>query len=525
MSAGHFDQIVIGGGSAGCVVASRLSEDAGRGVLLLEAGGEATRREIAIPAAFFRLLRSEVDWAFECEGSPALNGRGLYWPRGRVLGGCSSINAMIYMRGHRTDFDGWAEQTDPRWGYDSVLERFRRSEDQERGRNEYHGVGGPLSVSDQRSPRAVSRAFVDAAVAHGLQRNDDFNGPDQAGAGLYQVTQRRGTRASTDRAFLAAARPRANLTVQTRCQVLRLILDGGKVTGVEYLRDGQKERAFADEVVLCAGAIGSPHLLMQSGVGAAPNLESAGITVRHELVGVGAHLMDHPVVPVTFNARGTDTLVRAETSTWELAKYLIARRGMLTSNVAEAGAFLRLRDSDPAPSVQFHFAPAFLLNHGFSNPPGHGLTCGVTLVRPRSTGRILPGSPDPTQPPRILPAYLSEADELADMVQGIRIARQVMAGEALKPFSNGAHLPPADAESDEELTAHVREWAQTLYHPTSTCRMGTDAAAVVDPRLRVHGLDGLRIADASIMPSIVNCNTNAATIMIGEMAADLIGSP
>lgn len=522
MNAGTFDVIVVGGGSAGCVVAARLSEDPSVRVLLLEAGGEATHPKIDVPAGFYDLFRTEVDWAFETEPEPYADGRRWFWPRGKVLGGSSAINAMIYMRGHPDDFDHWAEVSHPRWRWDSVLRLFRASEDQSRGEDRWHGVGGPLPVSDLRAPRPVSRAFVDAAVEAGLPRNPDFNGAEQRGAGLYQVTQRDGRRASTEAAFLRPARRRPNLEVRTGCRGIGLVLDGDRVTGVDYLRDGRAERVAGGEVVLSAGAIGSPHLLLLSGVGDPAALESVGVPIRHPLSGVGAELQDHPVVPIVAHAATRDTLDRIDRSPVALLRWLLGRRGPLTSNAAEAGAFLHASGDTGPPSLQLHFIPAWGIDHGFQRPAGRALTCGVTLVRPESRGRISLASSDPTAAPRIEGRYFEAPNDLARMIDGIRTTREILGSEALARWRRDEALPGVDAESDAELEAHVRRWGQTLYHPTSTCRMGVDGGAVVDPELRVRGLEGVRVADASIMPRIVNCNTNAASIMIGEMAAELL---
>ena len=529
-----FDHIVLGAGSAGCVLARRLV-DAGRRVLLLEAGGPDTRREIHIPAAFSVLLKSEVDWNFTTAPQARLDRRELYWPRGKVLGGCSSINAMIYIRGHRRDYDGWAENGCEGWSYDDLLPYFRKAEDNARlapssreGRQaadpfaEYHGVGGPQPVCDLRDPNPLSRAFVDAAVEAGFPPNDDFNGAEQDGFGLNQVTQKSGRRASAAAGYLKPVLTRRNLRVETGAHVLRLELEGGRAVGVTYLQDDEIHTMRCDgDVVLAAGAVGSPQILLLSGIGPAAHLSELGLPVEFDLPGVGGNLQDHLAVPLTYVCTRPISLARAE-GIGSILRYLLFRRGMLTSNAGEAGGFLRTDPSLDAPDLQFIFGPVYYLDHGFLRPDGDGFTLGPILLQPKSRGTVRLASADPLAAPTIDPRYGEADGDLELLVEGLRIARRIAAQNALAPFRGPEHLPGEAATSDQALLAHLREWAFTLYHPVGTCKMGVDDDAVVDPRLRVRGIDNLRVADASILPTITRGNTNAPTLAIAEKAADLI---
>jgi choline dehydrogenase len=519
-----YDYVIVGAGSAGCVLAARLSEDPAT-VLLLEAGPPDRKREIRIPAAFSKLFRSEVDWDYGTVPAGEVAGRSVYWPRGRTLGGSSSINAQIYVRGDRADFDGWAVVGNSAWAYQDVLDAFIRSERNSRGRSCYHGASGPMHVSDLRDPHPLSHAFVEAAVGCGIPANPDVNGARLDGVGMAQVTQRRGRRESTATAFLRPVRHRPNLTVRTGAQVSRVIFDGRRAVGVEYRRgDGPTQVVAAErEVILAAGAVGSPHLLLLSGVGPARQLREFGITVVHDLPAVGTNLADHLVSGVRATVRRTDTLAAVERLP-NLLRFLLRGRGPLTSNVAEAHAFVRARPGLPAPDLELLFSPVLFVAEGLQPPPGHGLTIGAVTLQPRSRGRIELASPDPAAKPAIHAGYLSdpEANDLAVLLHGIRLARRILATAPLASEIADEYTPGSAVRTDAELADYVRSDCQTLYHPVGTCAMGIGPHAVVDTTLRVNGLTRLRVVDASVMPTIVRGHTNAATIMIAERTATLL---
>lgn len=522
-----FDYIVVGAGSAGCVVANRLSANGKHSVLLLEAGGPDKAKEIHIPAAFASLFKSEVDWAYETEPQEHLNNLKLFWPRGKMLGGSSSINAMIYQRGAPADYDGWAELGNEEWGWDDVVPFFKKAQNQERGGSGMHGTGGPLNVADLQDPQPMSKAMVEAAVQAGYSANSDFNDGNQEGFGMYQVTQKRGSRNSTAVAYLKPVLNRPNLTAETHAMVSRVLLEGKRCTGVEYTQNGQAKTAKANkEVILCGGSINSPQLLMLSGIGPGAHLQDMGIETKMDLPGVGQNLQDHLATMVTYHSKNANTLAGAE-SLGNLAKYILFKTGMLTSNIGESGGFVKLDPESKAPELQFHFAPAFFIRHGFENPkengkPMHGLSIGPTLVRVKSRGYIELKSADPNTHPTIQPNSLSHPDDLDVLLKGVRIAQKFCEQPALQPYVGKAYLPTPGEKTDDEIIEHIRSNTQSLYHPTGTCKMGIDPMAVVNPQLMVHGIQGLRVADASIMPEIVNANTNAPAIMIGEKCADMV---
>jgi choline dehydrogenase len=517
-----FDYVIVGAGSAGCVLAARLSEDPGARVLLLEAGGPDDRSEIRIPAAFSKIFKTPLDWNYSTEPQANLHGRELYWPRGRVIGGSSSINAMIYIRGNRLDYDDWERLGSPGWSYEEVLPYFRKAENYFGGASRWHGAGGPLRVERLQTVNPLSRAFVEAAEEAGLPRNQDFNGAQQDGVGIYEVTQKRGRRWSAADAYLHPAEQRANLTVLPYAHVTQILIAKGRATGVEYVADGAEHAVHADrEVLLCGGAINSPQLLMLSGVGPAKHLEDVGIEVQTNLPGVGENLQDHMFLPVAHECTKAVSLASAE-SIWSLLKYFLLRRGMLTSCIAEAGGFVRTRADADRPNLQYHFGPVYYLNHGFDRPEGHGFSIGPTLIRPESRGRIRLRSTFPMDPPVIEPNYLSHSSEVDTFVFGIELARRIAAAPAFGRYCGREMFPGPNVKTRGEIANYVRGAAETTYHPAGTCKMGTDEMAVVDARLRVRGIEGLRVVDASIMPLVTSGNTNAPTIMIAEKAAETI---
>jgi choline dehydrogenase len=523
----RFDHIVVGAGSAGCVLANRLSADPARRVLLIEAGPRDLNPFIHMPAGIARLVGNrKLNWNYSTEPEPGLDGRRLWWPRGRVLGGSSSLNAMCYIRGQREDYDGWVAEGADGWGWDAVLPWFRHAEDQMRGADAFHGTGGPLTVSDHRHTNVLSQVFLDACRAAGHPQNPDFNGASQQGAGWYQVTQRNGRRASTAAAYLAPARGRPNLVVMTNTLATRVTVDHGHVTGVEVVRRGERLALEAPAVTLAGGAVNSPQLLLLSGIGPAAELEALSIPVVLDLPGVGANLQDHLdycvlvkcTQPVTYDF-GPLGEARAG------LRYLLTRGGPGSSNIAETGAFL----CSPAakggrPDVQLHFVPAQLDDHGRHRLPGHGYTMHVCGLQPRSRGRITLASADPTVAPRIHANYLADPADATTLINGIRMVREILAAKPFDAYRGAELFPGPDANSPSALLAAVRAKAETVYHPVGTCRMGRDMDAVVDPRLRLHGVEGLSVADASVMPVIVSGNTNAPTIMIAERAAEFLGA-
>ena len=516
------DYIVIGAGSAGCAVAARLSERVGVTVALLEAGGTDDDPNIHIPAAFPALFNSPQDWAYHSEPMAELGGRSDYLPRGKVLGGSSSINAMIFQRGHPANYDGWAALGNDGWAWRDVLPFFKKCQDQGRGASDAHGVGGPLATVDARSPNRLSLAFVEACAAAGLPLNPDFNAGHQEGFGLHQVTQRDGERCSAAAGYLPAAMARSNFTVITDAAVERLTLDGLRCTGAVFRRGGKAETIAARrEVIVCAGAYNSPQLLMLSGIGPAAHLRSLGIDLVRDLPGVGQNLQDHVMVPVAYSCTQPITMAGAGEPA-ELARYRESRTGLLSSNIGEAGGFVRLDPRSPAPELQLIFAPAYLVRHGLDNPAGHGFTCHPGVVMPKSVGAVTLRSADPAAAPIIDCNFLADDADVRVLLAGIRLARRIIAAAPFDPYRGTEQFPGPEAQSDSELRAYIRTQAQTIYHPVGTCKMGGDPLSVVDARLLVHGVQGLRVADASIMPFIVNANTNVPTSMIGEKCADLI---
>ena len=520
----EFDYVVVGGGSAGCVLAARLSEDRAVRVCLVEAGPSDDSALVYTPAAVALILPTRIrNWAFKTVAQEALYQRRGYQPRGRMLGGSSSMNAMIYMRGHPADYDDWVAAGASGWAWRDVLPYFLRGENNERGASDLHGVGGPLNVADLRSPNPFARLFVEAGKEAGLPANDDFNGPRQEGVGLYQVTQKGGERWSAARAYLHPALDRSNLAVYTEAHALRVLFEGKRATGVEIWRAGRAETLGAKrEVVLAAGTFQTPQLLMCSGVGPGEPLRALGIAVVHDAPGVGQNLQDHPDYVTNRKLRSTELMGVSLAGSLRLAKelwrYVRERRGMLTTNFAEAGAFARSEPGLERPDLQLHFVVGMVDNHNRTLHLGHGLSCHVCVLRPKSRGTVRLATPDARDAPLIDPRFLAEPEDLAALVRGFKLVRRILDAPALAAFPS-AELHTANVHADADIERAVRARADTVYHPVGTCRMGSDAGAVLDPELRVRGVERLRVADCSVMPSLIGGNTNAPAIMIGERAA------
>ena len=518
------DYVIVGAGSAGCVLANRLSEDPAARVLLLEAGGRDRSLNIKIPAAFPKQFHTKLDWDYETVPEPHVDGRSLYIPRGKSLGGSSSMNAMLYVRGSPFDYDAWEAQGAPGWGFRSVLPYFLRSEDNVRGPSEFHGSGGPLRVSDQRSPRPMNPRFLAACAAAGVRQIADYNGPEQDGASVFQVTQRDGRRFSAADAFLRPALARPNLTLAAKASVLGIEFEHDRAVGVRVrrARHGEEVVRAAREVLLCAGAINSPQLLLLSGIGAADELRAAGVSPRHELPGVGRNLQDHPFVTLIWEVSDRHTLYGAEKPK-ALAEWLLRRSGPLSSTVAEVVAFVRSRSGLPAADIQFHMGAAYYEDHGAESYDGHCMVIAPVLVAPRARGQVWLRSADPHAKPAIITNTLSEREDIDSMLAGMRLGREIAAQAPLREIVTKELKPGAARVARDELEADLRNRLMLIYHPVGTARMSdTEPEAVVDSQLRVHGVQALRVVDASIMPLIPRGNTNAPTMMIAERAADLI---
>ncbi|HTN49491.1 MAG TPA: GMC family oxidoreductase N-terminal domain-containing protein [Burkholderiaceae bacterium] len=529
----EFDYIIVGGGSAGCVLAARLSEDPQVRVALLEAGGpnDGILNRVPTGAAVHIVNRNACNWAFSTTPQIGLGGRIGYQPRGRGLGGSSAINAMIYLRGQREDYDDWAADGATGWGWKDVLPYFLKAENNERGVSGWHGSGGPLNVADLRSPHPFAALFIEAGMQAGLPRNDDFAGETQEGVGYYQVTQKNGERWSVARAYLDPVRARPNLRIETAAFATRIAFEGARAVGVEFVQDGTRRTLRARrEVLLSAGALQSPQLLMVSGIGPAPSLQGLGIPVVADLP-VGLNLQDHLDIIINRRVDNTDLLGISPIGAYKLMRAIgqwrRERRGVLTSNFAEAGAFVRTLPELTRPDVQLHFVIGMVDNHNRTFHWGHGMSCHSCPMRPRSRGMVHLASSDARDAPLIDPGFLSASEDLETMVRGFKTVRRIFAQPAFAPFGGAdasRELYFSDVRSDDEIRAAIRARADTIYHPVGTCRMGSDARSVVDPQLRVRGVERLRVVDASVMPRLVSGNTNAPVVMIAEKAADLIRS-
>jgi choline dehydrogenase len=526
--AGSFDYIVVGAGSAGCVLANRLTASGRHRVLLIEAGGEDRNIWIHVPIGYAKLFAdARHNWLYSSEPEPECAGRSIIQPRGKVMGGSSSINGLLYIRGQAEDFDHWRQLGNAGWSFDDVLPYFRRAEDQSRGEDDMHGVGGPLSVSDVSEGHPLCDAFITACEQAGLPRTDDFNGASQEGAGYFQLTTRKGRRWSTARGYLAPARKRSNLAVVSHALTTRILFEGRRASGVEYLQGGARHVARAGaEVIVAGGAFNSPQLLQLSGVGPADLLRQHGIDVVADMPGVGADLQDHYQArfnyrcsePITINDMMNSLGSRVAAG----LRYALFRKGFLTVGAGYAGGFFKTDPSLATPDVQFHFILFSADAVGQALHPWPGFLASICQLRPESRGFVRIKSADPELPPAIQPRYMTASVDRDVMVKGMQLLRRVMGQPALKRYIEEELMPGPKVASDADLLEFARHKGTTVFHPTSTCRMGSDVRAVVDQRLRVRGFEGLRVADASIMPTVVSGNTNAACVMIGEKASDMI---
>ncbi len=525
----NFDYIVVGGGSGGCVLAARLSEDPSVSVALIEAGPADKNILIHVPAGLALMAQTHTaNWNFDSVPQKGLNGRVGWTPRGKVLGGSSSVNAMIYIRGHKADYDHWADEGNEGWSYDEVLPYFRRAEHNERLNDEYHGNTGPLNVMDLRSPNKTLQAFIDAGREAGFPITDDFNGAEQEGIGPYQVTHKNGERFSAAKAYLTPNLGRKNLTVFTEAHTTRILFEGKRATGVEFRRAGRVEQIGANhEVLMAAGALQTPQILMLSGIGPAAELTKHGIGVIHDLPGVGQNLHDHvdavqvvdaPQMKETFGVSlgGIGRVLKG------IPEWRNKRSGMLTTNFAEAGGFIKSQASEAIPDLQLHYVVGKLIDHGRKTVIGHGFSTHVCLLRPQSRGSVTLASADPMAAPRIDPNFFDHPDDMQRLVRGFRLMRDVMNQPALAKLGGKELARSASATTDEQIEQFIRNYGDTIYHPVGTCRMGSGAMDVVGADLRIHGLEGIRVVDASMMPRIIGGNTNAPTIMVAEKASDMI---
>ena len=522
-----FDYIIIGAGSAGCPLAHRLSENPKHRVLLLEAGPKDRNPWIHIPIGYYRTMTSPLSWGYETEPDEGIAGRSLLWPRGKVLGGSSAINGLVYIRGQAQDYDHWRQLGNEGWGYEDVLPFFKKAEDQERGGDDHHGSGGPLKVSDIRDRREICDAFIEAAQQVGIPRNDDFNGAKQEGVGNFQTTSRNGWRCSTAVGYLKPIRNRNNLRIETDAMVRKIVFEGKRATGICYRQSGEDRTVeVTGEIVLAGGAINSPQLLQLSGIGPGDHLRAHGIDVVHDSPGVGADLQDHyqarMVLELNKPISVNDDVNNPLRLIWTGLRYALFRRGPMTFSAGHVGAFTKVLPESATPDAQVHFIPFSATKLGGKLHSFSGVTASVCQLRPESRGEVMIKSSDPLEHPRITPNYLSTEYDRRIMVEGLKMLRRVTQSSAFAKYVTMEREPGAEATSDDALLAYAREKGNTIFHPTSTCRMGSDPRAVVDNRLKVHGINGLRVADCSIMPAVVSGNTNAPAVMIGEKCAHMI---
>ena len=522
MSAHRYDYVIVGAGAAGCAVANRLSADPQTKVLLLEAGGRDWSPLIHMPVGFTKLSGPKVNWGFHTVPQPQLDNRRMYYPQGRTLGGSTSINAMIYIRGQREDYDHWAELGNPDWSFEKVLPFFRRAEHNERLNDQYHAIDGAMNVTEQVQHNPLSKAFVRAAQELGVTFIADFNGAQQEGVSWYDVTQRNARRESASTAYLRPIRNRKNLTIHTHALATKVLVDKGRAVGLQYQLKGTPTTVYADrEVILSGGAVNSPRLLLLSGIGPADELIPLGIEVVHDLPGVGKNLQDHmdvyltaETIPVSYNESD-----RPDKALLAGLQYLTTRTGPITASVCEAGMFVRSSTDVATPDIQMHALPAFVIDHGRLRVKGHGMTINTCNLRPHSIGQITLNSADPSAEPAIDPNFLDDPYDWKISMEGFRWGREMLATKAFAPFVKREHMPGREVQTDSDVRKYIRKWAKTDYHPVGSCKMGSDDLAVVDQELRVRGIAGLRVIDASIMPTLISGNTQATSVMIGEKGA------
>lgn len=521
----NYDYVVVGAGAAGCVVANRLSTDPGNRVLLLEAGGRDWNPLIHIPVGFTKLTTPDVNWGFSTVPQPQMDNREMWYPQGRTLGGSTSINAMIYIRGHRADYDDWEALGNAEWGYEGVLPYFKKSENNERFHNRFHGIGGELNVTQQVQHNPLTKAFVRSCQEIGIEFNADVNGAEQDGVTYYDVTQRKVRRESAATAFLRSVKHRPNLTVLTRAFATKVLVEGGRAVGVQFIKDDKVETVHVNaEVVLSGGAVNSPKLLLLSGIGPADELREVGVDVVHDLPGVGKNYQDHMDVYVTAETTPVSYNMddRPDRAARHGLQYLLYKTGPMTACVAEAGAFIRSSPEVRSPDIQIHCLPAYVVDHGRMRFKGHGITINTCNLRPRSIGSVRLRSANPNDHPLIDPNFCGDPYDWKISIEGFKWGRRILAAESFAPYIKREHMPGVECQTDDEIRQYVRKWSKTDYHPVGSCKMGSDAEAVVDTELKVHGLAGLRVIDASIMPKLISGNTQAPSIMIGEKGAAIM---